>query len=44
MPISKYPGTKGELIIRFHILFPKHLNGAKKLKVRELLANEDLQH
>ena len=44
MPISKHPGTKGDLIIRFHILFPKHLNGDKKLKVRELLANEPLQN
>lgn len=44
MPISKQPSSKGDLIIRFHILFPKHLNGDKKLKVRELLANEPLQN
>lgn len=43
MPISKSPGAKGDLIIRFHILFPKYLNGAKKLKIRELIANEELQ-
>ena len=43
MPISKSPGSKGDLIIRFHILFPKYLNGTKKLKIRELIANEDLQ-
>jgi DnaJ-class molecular chaperone len=43
MPISKSPGAKGDLIIRFHILFPKYLNGTKKLKIRELIANEDLQ-
>lgn len=44
MPISKHPGTKGDLIIKFHILFPKHLDGAKKLKVRELFAGEELQN
>lgn len=43
MPISKSPGSKGDLIIRFHILFPKYLNGTKKLKIRELIANEELQ-
>lgn len=43
MPISKSPGTRGDLIIRFHILFPKYLNGTKKLKIRELIANEELQ-
>lgn len=44
MPISKNPGQKGDLMIRFHVLFPKYLNGPKKLKIRELLANEDLQN
>jgi DnaJ-class molecular chaperone len=43
MPISKSPGQRGDLIIRFHVLFPKYLNGTKKLKLRELLANEELQ-
>ena len=43
MPISKNPGAKGDLVIRFHILFPKYLNGTKKLKIRELLGNEELQ-
>jgi DnaJ-class molecular chaperone len=42
MPISKRPGSRGDLIIKFHILFPKYLNGEKKLKIRELLANEEL--
>jgi DnaJ-class molecular chaperone len=41
MPISKKPGTRGDLIIKFHILFPKYLNGAKKIKLRELLGNEE---
>lgn len=43
MPVSKNPGARGDLVIRFHILFPKYLNGTKKLKIRELLANEELQ-
>ena len=41
MPISKNLGGKGDLIIKFHILFPKYLNGSKKLKLRELLGNEE---
>ena len=43
MPISKKPTTRGDLIIRFHILFPKYLSGTKRMKIKELLANEDLQ-
>jgi len=45
MPISKAPGTRGRLVIRFHILFPKYLNGAKRTKLRELLSmpEADLQ-
>lgn len=42
MPTSKNPSLKGDLILRFHILFPKYLNGSKRTKIRELLANEDL--
>ncbi len=42
MPISK-SDSKGDLVIRFHILFPKYLNGVKRTKLRELLANEPLQ-
>jgi DnaJ homolog subfamily B member 4 len=42
MPIAKTPGQKGDLIIRFHILFPKYLDGSKRTKLRELLANEEL--
>lgn len=44
MPISKGDRVKGDLIIRFHILFPKYLNGAKRTKMKELLANEELQN
>lgn len=43
MPSVKTPGAKGDLVIKFHILFPKYLNGEKRLKIRELLANEELQ-
>jgi DnaJ-class molecular chaperone len=47
MPLSKpksgSSASKGDLIIRFHILFPKYLNGTKRIKVKELLANEELQ-
>lgn len=35
--------TKGDLIVRFHILFPKYLNGDKRNQIKELLANEELQ-
>jgi DnaJ-class molecular chaperone len=43
MPISKKPGARGDLLVRFHILFPKYLNGVKRTKIKELLANEELQ-
>jgi DnaJ-class molecular chaperone len=43
MPMSKKVGMRGDLIIRFHVMFPKYLNGVKKVKLRELLANEELQ-
>jgi DnaJ homolog subfamily B member 4 len=42
MPLSKDPSVKGDLVIKFHILFPKYLNGTKRLKLREILANEEL--
>ncbi len=38
MPISKRPGERGDLIIRFEIQFPRYLSSEKKRKVRELLA------
>eukprot|EP01037_Dinobryon_pediforme_P019054 gene19054-19405_t len=46
MPLTKKDGSKGkgDLIIRFHILFPKYLNGTKRVKIKELLANEELQN
>ena len=36
MPISKKPGSRGDLIIKFHILFPKYLNGQKRNKLKEV--------
>ena len=42
MPLSKSPGSKGDLIVKFHILFPKYLNGIKRTKLRELLSGEEL--
>ena len=42
MPLSKKAGQKGDLIVRFHILFPKYLNGAKRTKIKELLGGEEL--
>jgi len=37
MPISKKPGTRGDLIIRFHIVFPEYLSEDKKMTLRKLL-------
>ena len=46
MPLSKPVGdkVKGDLLIRFHILFPKYLNQAKREKVKELFGGEELQN
>lgn len=43
MPLAKKAGAKGDLIIRFHIQFPKYLNGNKRNEIKKLLANEELQ-
>ena len=40
MPISKSPGARGDLIIRFKLVFPAYLSEDKKLKLRRLLAGE----
>lgn len=39
MPISKRPGEKGDLVVRFAIQFPAYLNSEKKRKLRDLLAS-----
>ena len=38
MPISKAPGTKGDLTIKFDVAFPKSLTDEKKRALRALLA------
>ncbi len=38
MPLSKKPGTRGDLIIRFNIVFPEYLSEDKKVQLRKLLA------
>jgi DnaJ-class molecular chaperone len=40
MPLSKKPGERGDLIIRFSIVFPKYLPDAKKAALRSLLKSE----
>lgn len=41
MPLSKKPGQRGDLILRFSIRFPTHLNEEKKTKLRAILSGED---
>lgn len=41
--MPKKDGNKGDLVIKFYIRFPKYLNGSKRLKIKELIANEELQ-
>lgn len=41
MPNSKAPSQKGDMVIRFHLLFPRYLSDDKKMKLRELLVIED---
>jgi DnaJ family protein B protein 4 len=38
MPVSKTPGTKGDLRIKFEISFPRQLSGEQKQQLRGLLA------
>lgn len=41
MPISKHPAQKGDLIVRFRVIFPKYLSDEKKTKIRALLAGTE---
>jgi DnaJ-class molecular chaperone len=41
MPVSKRPGTKGNLVIRFKIAFPTYLSQEKKLVLRSMLAGSE---
>lgn len=37
MPISKSPGAKGNLVIKFEVVFPRQLNSSQKEQIRNLL-------
>jgi DnaJ family protein B protein 4 len=37
MPISKLPGQKGNLVIKFDVVFPRQLNSSQKEQIRMLL-------
>lgn len=37
MPISKYPGTKGNLLIKFDVVFPRNLSESQKQQIRAAL-------
>lgn len=37
MPISKAPGTKGDLVIKFNVVFPSYLSEDKKRQLRSVL-------
>lgn len=38
MPISKSPGTRGDLLIRFDVTFPSYLQKEKRERLKELLS------
>ena len=38
MPLSKEPGKRGNLVLRFNIVFPHFVSDAKKLQLRTLLS------
>jgi DnaJ-class molecular chaperone len=38
MPISREPGKRGSLILRFQIQFPDYLSDEKKAMLKKLLA------
>ncbi|GKT28058.1 Chaperone protein dnaJ [Aduncisulcus paluster] len=40
MPISKMPGSRGDLIIRFDIVFPQHLTEEQKVLLRRAFRSE----
>jgi len=37
MPISKSPGSRGDLVVRFSVAFPPHLSEDKKREIRRVL-------
>ena len=40
MPISKRPSERGDLVLRFRLVFPAYLTDAKKRQIRLILAGE----
>jgi DnaJ homolog subfamily B member 4 len=38
MPISKEPGKKGDLVIKFNVIFPSYIPDTKKAQLRALLS------
>ena len=38
MPVSKRPGEKGDLRVRFDIQFPRYLNDKQKEGIKKILA------
>lgn len=37
MPISKAPGTKGDLVVKFDVVFPRQLSDMQKQQLRQIL-------
>uniref|UniRef100_A0A383WPC8 Chaperone DnaJ C-terminal domain-containing protein n=1 Tax=Tetradesmus obliquus TaxID=3088 RepID=A0A383WPC8_TETOB len=37
MPISKQPGSRGNLVIKFDVAFPRQLNSSQKEQIRSVL-------
>lgn len=44
MPHSKEASKRGELVVRFDVLFPKYISEEKKAKLRNLLAHPAAAH
>lgn len=40
MPVSKSPGQKGDLVVKFDVTFPAALSEAQKQKVRAVLQDK----
>lgn len=40
MPVAKSPGERGDLIVKFNIIFPKHLSLNKRQKLKEILSSD----
>jgi DnaJ-class molecular chaperone len=38
MPVSKLPGSKGDLVVKFEVDFPRRLDDSTKQQLRALLS------